>query len=47
MFFGDPTPWQSGFNVIYPSLLVHLAFGASIGLTARGFVAEATAGSKP
>jgi len=47
MFFGDATPWQSGFNVIYPSLLVHLAFGASIGLTARGFVAQATAGSKP
>lgn len=57
MFFGDRTPWQSGLNVIYPSLLVHLVFGVSIGFTARGFVAneskhakpstETTAGSQP
>lgn len=40
LFFGDPTPWQSGFNVIYPSLSVHVVFGACIGLTARGFVAN-------
>jgi hypothetical protein len=40
LFFGDPTPWRLGFNVIYPSLVVHLAFGACIGLTARKFVAH-------
>lgn len=40
LLFADPTPWQLGFNVIYPSLLVHLAFGTCIGLTARRFVAN-------
>lgn len=38
LLFADPTPWQLGFNVVYPSLLVHLVFGVSIGLTARRFV---------
>ena len=36
--FGDPTPWQLGFGFIYPSLIVHMIFGLSIGLTARGFL---------
>lgn len=40
LFFGDPTPWQSGFNDIYPSLLVHVVFGLCIGLTARRFVTD-------
>jgi uncharacterized membrane protein YagU involved in acid resistance len=40
LFFGDPTPWQLGFSFIYPSVLIHLVFGACIGLTARGFVAN-------
>lgn len=40
LFFGDPTPWQSGINVIYPSLLVHVVFGVCIGLTSRRFVAN-------
>jgi uncharacterized membrane protein YagU involved in acid resistance len=40
LLFGDPTPWQIGFSVIYPSLVVHIVFGASIALTARGFVAH-------
>lgn len=40
LFFGDPTPWQSGLNVIYPSLLVHVVFGVCIGLTSRRFVAN-------
>lgn len=40
LLFGDPTPWQLGFAVIYPSLVVHLVFGACIGLTARRFVAH-------
>ena len=36
--FGDKTPWQIGLHVIYPSLLVHLVYGASISLTSWGFV---------
>ena len=40
LFFGDPTPWQLGFSFIYPSLLVHLVFGVSIGFTSRSFVAN-------
>lgn len=40
LFFGDPTPWQSGLDVIYPSLLIHVVFGMCIGLTARRFVSE-------
>lgn len=39
LLFGDPTPWQLGLDFVYPSLLVHLVFGTSIGLTAGGFVA--------
>lgn len=34
--FGDPTPWQLGFATVYPSLVVHLVFGAVVALTARG-----------
>ncbi len=37
MLFGEPTPWQLGFNFIYPSLSVHIVFGASIGFTASKF----------
>ena len=38
LVFGDATPWQLGFNFIYPSLTIHLVFGASVGFTARSFV---------
>lgn len=34
--FGDPTPWQLGFETVYPSLVVHLVYGFVIGLLARG-----------
>lgn len=40
--FADPTPWESGFSVIYPSLLVHIVFGVSIALTARKFVSSSS-----
>jgi uncharacterized membrane protein YagU involved in acid resistance len=33
--FGDPTPWQLGFETVYPSLFIHLVYGAVIGLAAR------------
>lgn len=36
--FGDPTPWELGFEVIYPSLMVHVVYGVSVALTSRRFV---------
>jgi len=41
LFFGDPTPWQLGWPVIYPSLVVHVVFGLAVGWSAEGFVAHA------
>jgi len=41
-FFGDPTPWQLGFETIYPSLLVHTIYGLSVALTSRAFVVRWT-----
>ena len=38
LLFGDLTPWQLGFSYIYPSLIGHILFGASIGFTARKFL---------
>jgi uncharacterized membrane protein YagU involved in acid resistance len=35
--FGDATPWAMEFDYIYPSLIVHIVYGASIGFTARHF----------
>lgn len=40
IYFGDPTPWQIGWTTIYPSLLGHMVYGASIGFTSRRFVAR-------
>ena len=37
LVFGDPTPWRLGFAFMYPSLIVHVVYGASIGFTARGY----------
>lgn len=45
LLFADPTPWQLGLEFVYPSLLVHAVFGASIGFTAKGFVSRARTGS--
>ena len=33
--FGDPTPWQLGFETLYPSLVVHLVYGFAIGWLAK------------
>lgn len=44
LVFGDRLPWALGFQTVLPSLLVHIAFGASIGLTARRFVRLQRAG---
>jgi hypothetical protein len=32
--FGDPTPWQLGLDAVYPSLTVHLVYGAAGALVA-------------
>jgi len=39
--FGDPTPWQIGLGTLYPSLIGHIIFGASIGLSSTRFVIAA------
>lgn len=33
--FGDPTPWQLGFETVYPSLVVHLVYGFVVAVLAR------------
>ena len=40
LYFGDPTPWQLGWATIYPSLIGHMVYGTSIGLTSQRFVAR-------
>jgi uncharacterized membrane protein YagU involved in acid resistance len=39
IYFGDQTPWQIGWRTVYPSLIGHIIFGLSIGVTARRFLA--------
>jgi uncharacterized membrane protein YagU involved in acid resistance len=38
-YFADPTPWRLGWATVLPSLIGHVIYGASIGLTSRRFVA--------
>jgi len=38
--FGDPTPWQLGFDTVYPSLVVHIVYGLSVTLMARPITTE-------
>ena len=40
IYFGDPTPWQLGAATVLPSLVGHIIFGASIGLSSKRFVAS-------
>jgi|CXWL01.1.fsa_nt_gi uncharacterized membrane protein YagU involved in acid resistance len=47
MIFGDPMPWQLGLEFVYPSLVVHLVYGASIGFTARGYAGKLSALKQP
>ncbi|MEZ4518936.1 MAG: hypothetical protein R3C44_19660 [Chloroflexota bacterium] len=42
ILFNDPTPWSLGFEVIYPSLIVHLIYGLVIWWVSRGFVEQHT-----
>jgi hypothetical protein len=41
VYFGDPLPWQLGAATVLPSLIGHIIYGASIGLTSKRFVATA------
>lgn len=41
LYFRDATPWQLGWDTVLPSLVGHIAFGLSIALTSRVFVARA------
>ena len=38
IFFKDPTPWELGFSYVYPSLLIHIIYGVTIGVTGRRFI---------
>jgi len=40
-WFGDLTPWQVGWAVVLPSLVVHLVYGMSIAVTSRGSLQRA------
>jgi hypothetical protein len=37
--FGDRTPWQLGVAFVWPSLAIHLVFGACVALAATRFLA--------
>jgi uncharacterized membrane protein YagU involved in acid resistance len=43
VYFGDPLPWHLGAATVLPSLVGHIVYGASIGLTSKRFVANAKA----
>lgn len=38
--FGDPTPWQLGVKVIYPSLIIHLIYGMTIAQASKTFISR-------
>ena len=38
-YFGDALPWQMGPATVLPSLVGHIIYGTSIGLTSKRFVA--------
>ena len=45
--FGDPTPWRLGFSVVYPSLVIHLVYGFTVGFLARPGATPAFHASAP
>lgn len=40
LYFGDATPWQLGWSTVLPSLIGHVVYGTSVGLTSRSFVSR-------
>ena len=45
LLFGRPTPWQLGWSAVWPSLIVHLVYGAAAAWVSR--VRHPRAGSAP
>lgn len=41
--FGDPTPWALGWQIVWPSLVVHLVFGVCVAWAAKPAAAGARA----
>ncbi len=44
--FGDPTPWALGLETVYPSLTIHVVYGAVLGAMARARPAAAASESR-
>jgi uncharacterized membrane protein YagU involved in acid resistance len=40
LYFSDALPWQLGAATVFPSLIGHIIFGLSIGLTSKRFIAK-------
>jgi uncharacterized membrane protein YagU involved in acid resistance len=40
LIFSDPTPWRLGFDVVYPSLIIHLIYGVSVAITSKRFIVQ-------
>lgn len=47
IYFGDPLPWQLGAATVLPSLVGHIVYGVSIGLTSKRFLTAARHPAKP
>ena len=45
IYFGDSLPWQMRAATVLPSLVGHIVYGASIGLTSNRFVASNKGGT--
>lgn len=41
IYFGDTLPWQLGTATVLPSLVGHILYGASLGMTSKRFVLTA------
>lgn len=47
LYFGDTLPWQLGAATVLPSLVGHIVYGISIGLTSKRFLTVARHPAKP
>ncbi len=47
LYFADALPWQLGAATVLPSLIGHIIYGTSIGLTSKHFVAMERQESSP
>nr|WP_297355014.1 hypothetical protein [uncultured Caldimonas sp.] len=44
LYFGDRMPWQLGIGYVIPSLVVHIVFGACVGLVSQRLLPAKEAG---